>query len=593
VVGDRPAASAGRPYGGAVGTPPLPYRVRPPQILLGVGAVLLVSAGAAVVSAHGGLWTRALLLLLACGAGAVSLVTARARLRSAPEVLAATAAALALIGSAPAGISLDGEPVTAAVLATLFLALSAISRRVAVWPIAAWAAGQLAVLRTLDDVPSALHTTGYLAVALVGLGMALFGRPVVGRVALATTAPWWLAGVITGTQAAWHGGWLSALLVVGAAAGLLVARLRRPLDPLLGPPRAVPVVAGLVSGAAVAGPFSGWGPVAFAVTGFAGVLLATVPSSLLTGWRRGLLEPVCVAAGTVLAALSVVHLAAGGRWAALGLLLLLTALPTVLVVARRPDERPVALPTAVGCLAAAVLLTLPDAILGRGTAAGLLTALYATAMVVGSALDSRRATVRVAALSAVAALVLAAADQPVLALHLAVQGLFTLGWAWRTRLSSAAWRVGAAQLVVAAWVLAAAADFHAVEWYSLSAAAGLLIAAGRQLIRGPSWPGWGPGLLVAAVPSAVLAVVTSDGTRAVAVLMAAAVLLVLGGRTGLRAPLLIGAFTALWIAVGFAVRALPWPLGTALVVGTLLLALGARREQVPLAGFGTRLADLR
>ena len=72
--------------------------------------------------------------------------------------------------------------------------------------------------------------------------------------------------------------WLSALLVVAAAAGLLPARLRQPLDPLLGPPRAVPVVAGTRGrsggGRAVLGAAT---RVAVAVTGFAGVLLATVP----------------------------------------------------------------------------------------------------------------------------------------------------------------------------------------------------------------------------------------------------------------------------------------------------------------------------
>jgi hypothetical protein len=153
--------------------------------------------------------------------------------------------------------------------------------------------------------------------------------------------------------------------------------------------------------------------------------------------------------------------------------------------------------------------------------------------------------------------------------------------------------VGAAQLVLAAWVAAAAAGHTAIEWYSLPAAAGLLLAAGRELRHGASWPAWGPGLLVAAVPSAVLAVTTSDGGRAGSVLVAAAAVLVAGARAGIRAPLLVGAGTALALALGFTVRALPWPLGTALAVGVVLVALGVRRERRPVAGFGTRLADLR
>jgi hypothetical protein len=95
------------------------------------------------------------------------------------------------------------------------------------------------------------------------------------------------------------------------------------------------------------------------------------------------------------------------------------------------------------------------------------------------------------------------------------------------------------------------------------------------------------------VPSAVLAVTTSDGARAGSVLVAAAAVLVAGARAGIRAPLLVGAGTALALALGFTVRALPWPLGTALVVGVVLVALGVRRERRPVAGFGTRLADLR
>jgi hypothetical protein len=149
------------------------------------------------------------------------------------------------------------------------------------------------------------------------------------------------------------------------------------------------------------------------------------------------------------------------------------------------------------------------------------------------------------------------------------------------------------QLVLACWFLAAAADLAAVEWYTLPAAAGLLIAAGPELVGGPSWPAWGPGLLTAAVPSAVLAVTTSDGNRAASVLVVAAAVLVAGARTGVRAPFMVGAGTALALGLGFTVRALPWPLATALVVGAALLAVGMRRERFPVAGFGARVADLR
>ena len=226
--------------------PPLPYRARPPQVLLGVGAVLLVSAGATVASAHGGLLVRAFLVALAGAATWFSLRAARGGLRSSEEVLAACAAGLAVAGLSQGGPALDGDPVTASVLAAVFLVLHRVARTTAAWPLVSWAAFQLAVLRAIDLVPAAVHTELYLCVALLGLGIALFGRPVVGRLALLTTAPWWLAGVVGGSSSAWAddggGQWLNAALMIAAGFGLLLARLRKPLDPLLGPPAFVPVV---------------------------------------------------------------------------------------------------------------------------------------------------------------------------------------------------------------------------------------------------------------------------------------------------------------------------------------------------------------
>jgi hypothetical protein len=599
----------------SVGTtplPPLPYRARPPQVLLGVGAVLLVSAGAAVASAYGGTPARLLLLVLAGAAAWFSLHAARSELRSSEETLAASAAGLALAGTDLGGPVLAANTGSAAVLAVGFLVLHLTAPTTATWPLAAWGAVQLAVLRALDGVAPNLRTEVCLGVALVGLAIALFGRRVVARLALVTTAPWWLAGVVGGSSSAWADTgaerWFSAGLMIAAAAGLLVARLRAELEPLLGPPVVVPVVAGVVAGASITGAFSSLGTLSMTLTGYAGVLLANTAAATLTGRRRGLFLPVALAAGVVMVLLSVGQLVADARWSALSLLLVLTALPTMYVAAIHRDDRPVALPVAIGCLAGATLLALPDGLLGPIAAAVLLTVLYGAAMTVGAGLDAsaRRATARAAAFCAVAAAVLlrAEGERTTLAALLAVQAAFTLTWAWRTTRSRAAdqpldptsvtaWRGGAVQLVLACWFFAAAADLVAVEWYSLPAAGGLLIAAGPRLADGPSWPAWGPGLLAAALPSAVLAVTTSDGDRAVSVLIVAAAVLVAGARTGVRAPLTVGAATALALGLGFTVRALPWPLATALVVGAALLALGMRRERRPVAGFGARLADLR
>ncbi|MCU1668400.1 MAG: hypothetical protein JWP40_1327 [Blastococcus sp.] len=597
----------------SAGSPPLPYRVRPPQVLLGVGATLLVTAAATVASVSGGSAADWALIVLATVSAALSLGASRTKLHSSEVTLAACAAGLALSASDLGGRVLTGSPVTALALAAGFLALHLLNRDNTVWPLASWAAGQLAALRAMHLIPAALHTVVFLTVALVGLGIALFGRPLVARVALVTSAPWWLIGVIGGSSSAWVAGgaeqWLSAGLMVAAAFGLVPARLRKELEPLLGPPRLVPVVAGIVSGAAVTGAFSSLGPLAMTLTGYTGVLIATLPAGYLEGWYRGLLLPLALAAGVAMSSLCIVQLVAGQHWAQISLLLVLTAIPTVLVAVHRPEDRPEAVPTAVACLAGAVLLALPAGLLGAAVAAGLLTALYGGAMTVGAALEptARRTTAVAAAACAAAAVLLLVArgSGTAVAGHLAVQGLSTLTWAGRTgrragavaRASdgglSAAWRIGATQLMLAAWIAAATADRGAIEWYSLPAAAALLLGAGPRLVRGPSWPAWGPGLLVAAVPSTVVAAATAEVPRSVALLVAAALAMVAGARTGVRAPLLAGAGTALTLTLALAVRQVPWPLGAALITGSVLLALGILRERRPVAGFGARLADLR
>lgn len=590
-----------------MGTPPLPYLLRPLQVLLGVGAVLVVSAAATVAAAYGGGPARVLLLALALAAAAGSLLADRGRLRSSEELLAASAAGIAICGGAVGGPALDDAALPAFLLAALFLALHRAAPRTATWPAVSWLAGQLGVLRAMDAVPPALLTATALGVAIVGLVVALGARPLVARLVLLTSAPWWVVGVLLGWHAAWADAgaqrWLSAALMVGAAAGLLVARLREPLDVLLGPPRGVPVAAGLVAGVAVTGAFSSLGVVGITLTGYAGVLTANTAAGLLAGWRRGLLLPVALAAGGAAALLCIAQLVADRQWLALAVLLLLTALPTVLVAALRREDRPVAAPTVVLCLAGAVLLALPDRLLGIETAAGLLTGLFAVSVGIGSFLDrnSRRgaAGAAVACATAAVALLVVAGDRPLLAVHLAVHGALTLGWAVRARPGQAetspgtAWRIGSAQLVVAAWLAAGAAGLPALEWYSLPAAAGLLLAQSPRLGSGPSWPAWGPGLLVAAAPSTTLAVVVPDGDRAMWALAAAAAAMVLGARTGTRAPLVIGTSTALLLVLGFTARTLPGPVAAALVVGTVLLAVGVLRERRPVAGFGVRLADLR
>src|SRR3954465_4247427 len=91
--------------------PPFPYRARPPQVLLGVGALLVVSCAAALAGAlggepgrvgvgpaAGGEPARVGLVLAAAAAAAWSVRSALRPLPSSAETLAACAVALALIG---------------------------------------------------------------------------------------------------------------------------------------------------------------------------------------------------------------------------------------------------------------------------------------------------------------------------------------------------------------------------------------------------------------------------------------------------------------------------------------------------------------
>jgi hypothetical protein len=145
---------------------------------------------------------------------------------------------------------------------------------------------------------------------------------------------------------------------------------------------------------------------------------------------------------------------------------------------------------------------------------------------------------------------------------------------------SPGWRAGAAQLVLAAWVLAAVTGGVVPEAYTLPAALGLLMAAGPQLASGRSAPTWGPGLWVAAAPSVAWAVLAPGSTRPLLVFVVAAAVMALGAWRSVRAPVVAGAATAVALALGLLAVQLPLAVGSGLVVGVSLLAVGAWREVV-------------
>lgn len=230
-----------------------------------------------------------------------------------------------------------------------------------------------------------------------------------------------------------------------------------------------------------------------------------------------------------------------------------------------------------------------------------LTGLYGVGLAVAATLPppSRLPTLVAAGAAAAGAVVLVVlqSDREPLALLLALQGLVTVEWAgWTSRPKrppSVAWRIGAAQWTVAIWLAVSAGPVHVLEAYTLPLAAGLLLAQGPRLVSGPSWPAWGPGLLVAAVPSAVMAVVLPGITRPVVVLIVAALVMVVAAAAGLRAPLVIGAATAVGTTLALALATVVWPVVAALVIGAVLLGVGAREEFSPVASFAAPLAKLR
>ena len=268
---------------GAVGTPPLRLPGPAPA-----GAARRRRRAAGQRRCRGGLGLRRRAGRGRCCSCSAAIATGfalrYARLHSSAEALAAAAAALALAGSAPGGLTLDGEPVTAAVLAVVLLGLHWLSphdRRLAARRLGGRPARRPphpgrrprgAAHRGVPGRRARRARDGAVRPAGPGADRAASRRRRGGW-------PGWEPGRRRRGRTPVPCAWLSALLVIAAAAGLLPARLREPLDPLLGPPRAVPVLAGVVAGVAAVGPFSSLDPVVLAVTGFVGVLLATLPAA--------------------------------------------------------------------------------------------------------------------------------------------------------------------------------------------------------------------------------------------------------------------------------------------------------------------------
>jgi hypothetical protein len=576
-------------------------RVSPQQVLLATGAVAVVVAGAASLSLSGWLLPTA----LAIGTAAASLRCGSRALRASEETLAVVTVVLALIGAraAPDGTS----AVVLATLAPLFWLFARLGRRAVTWPVAAWATAQLAVLVELTGagLTGPPHVTAVLGTALAGLVVTLRARRPVSVVALVTTAPWWVTGVVEGTHLLWTTtstatAAIAGTLMIGAAAGLMALRLRPDLRRLLGPHPAVPVLAGVVTGSAVAGVLQATGPAGIPVTGYLGLLTAALVAQFASPRPHSLIRPAGLALASTVTALAVVQLLVEGRWTALALLLAAAAAPAVLLAARQPVDRPGALPVAVACLAGSVLLAEADGSLSTAHAGLLLMALAVVALAVATLERHHRAEVPLAVSAVLAGLIAAvhagrSGDLPAVAGALAVLGVALVGYAARTDRTPAR-AGGCAALVVAVWLVVGSAGVRVPEAYTLPLAAVLLLYPGRRLATAPSWSSWGPALIVGFGPSTFLALVEPDLLRVVLVVVAATLTTTAAVGWAVRAPLLVGAGSLVTVAVGRLVLILPAPVLAVLVVaGVVLLGVGAgyesRRRQAREAI--AALADMR
>ena len=515
-------------------------RVTPQQVLLAAGAVAVVVAGAASLSLAG----RLVSTVLALAAAAASVHSARRGLRASEETLAIAAVALSVLGDR--ATSTGRGVLVLGLLAGLYCLLGRVARSTVTWPVAAWLAAQFAVLTALTGgEPTALtEVAAVLGTAVVGLLVALRARRPVSEIVLVTAAPWWVTGVVTGVHLVWTttaGSALVAGLLLVAAAGALLALRRRPsLRPLLGPRPAVPVLAGVVTGAAVAGVLQAFGPAGVPAAGYLGLATAALVGQFASPRPRSLLRPAGLALAGTLTGASVVRLLAGGHGTALALLLLAAAAPAVLVAARQPVDRPGALPVTVGCLAGSALLAEADGSLAPGWTGPLLMTLAVVA--------------------------------------LAVLGAALVGYADRTgRVPARAG--GCAALVGAAWLAVGDAGVRVPEAYTLPLAAVLLLFAGRRLVTGDSWSAWGPALAAAFGPSVVLSLVQPHLLRVLLVVVAATLTTLAATRGGVRAPFLVGAASLVVVALGRLAAVLPAAGSVAVAVaGVLLLGVGAGYE---------------
>lgn len=602
-------------------------------------ALVLAVPGLAPAAGLSLAWALVLDVALAVAVLATAALTGVVPALRRPDVVppAALAAAGAFLLARATAWSLADQPATLLVVAvalavavagTLLVRATAVRAGTAALA-AALACGEAAAVAAALGHPgpvvgAALAVTAAVLAAaalLVPLGAADSQVRTVATAVAATAGAGWLVGAVVaaGGLPDLHGPALTALVAGALAAGVAAATL--PPAPAVAASGAGAGALGLLAVVVATGWRGGSALQSAAAAGTAAVLLAAL--ALLgpePGRRAAALRPALLGVGVagwavaLLAALSddagaghassaqlssselVLLLALGLVATGLGL-----AAPADVVVAVPVERARAAAAGAVPVLAVALAVAAGD--LSNPTSGwpqqrSLLLGVVVAAVLapVGTWLLPRAGrpglpTEAAAAVAGVLALVATAADPHTLWIALLAAGVGASAVAahpQRRRLAPLA----VLALLASSWVRLALAGVTAPEAYTVPAAV-LLLAAGELGRRhagadgqsaATSWRSYGPGLALGLLPSLLAAVSVGGGWRLLLLGTAALVVLLLGARGRLQAPVVLGGGVLAVLAVdlvfpyivaGFALS--PWlPLGLA---GALLLFVGATYDR--------------
>lgn len=581
----------------------------PQQLLLGTGAVLLVSAAIAFVAVAWdqlGLAVQATTLVVLTGSVcAASVLAARRRLRATAEALAMTGLALVVVDLVAARIKglagldqLAGRAhaaLTLGAVVVLGLALHRVSRTTMTWPIGALVAAQPLAWLALPETartPVPLVATALLLSAVNGIvaRSTRTGTAGTAGTAIGFAGLWWALGTVLGVVAAWSGGTVESVLctmLVAVAAGLAVlavpyVRLDRVAQ--LGP--IVDLIAVAVGTVALSGSLQQGGIIGEWLTGVLGlsILTATVLLSAPAPHARARWHAPARLCCALLASFAVAQLVEGRNWTELAVLAALAAACSVGVGVIDRGIRGPAAALAALLPGVAVLLLVADG-LDAQTGGWILAVLGASVLGLACARLHQVEERPLAAAAALLGLIAVSLTATTfawgqLALQLSVTGAALLAYG-RAAGYRPATLIGLAELVLASWVGAAGLSVTTPEVYTLPAAAGLLLASGGRLLTAPSWSAWGAPLLVGLVPSTLVVLDQPDAVRLVLLVVAATACAVAGTLTHRQAPFIIGLGVLAALAVtqlGPYAMLLPRWLSLGLA-GIVLLALGANYER--------------